>query len=406
MIKKIIIIATVVLVIFLLALVGYYFILRSNESTSTGTPLTFKSFFSFGGEVTSTTTIDTPRTPEPEPTQTANYVQKLRRLSDEPVAGMAVVDSPKGTTVRYTDKATGHIFDIELFSPEQNRISNVTGNIVYRALWGNGGNSVINQYLKDDNQTIDSYAVTFSKISTTTESTMTGTSLPSNVDAVDILGKDIFYIQPSSAGSVGFISSVDGSKVRQIWNSPIRELLAQFVTPSIIALATKPSPNINGYLYFVNTASGQVRRILGDVPGLSALVSPDATQVFYLTQGNNTVQMKIRNVANSQERSINPVTFPEKCVWSKKDIDVVYCAVPQEQVSATSLSSWYFGLVSYTDDIWKYDFANNTSNIIAHISTDGGQAIDVERLTLSQNEQYIVFINRINGTLWSLDLTK
>jgi hypothetical protein len=70
------------------------------------------------------------------------------------------------------------------------------------------------------------------------------------------------------------------------------------------------------------------------------------------------------------------------------------------------LISWYIGNISFRDDIWKYDLKNNTAVIIDNLTDESGIKIDVIKPQLSVNEKYLVFINKIDGTLWSLDLTK
>ena len=47
-------------------------------------------------------------------------------------------------------------------------------------------------------------------------------------------------------------------------------------------------------------------------------------------------------------------TLPEKCVWSKADASIFYCAVP-ENIPADNIypDVWYQGLMSFSDAIWK-----------------------------------------------------
>ena len=185
----------------------------------------------------------------------------------------------------------------------------------------------------------------------------------------------------------------------------IKELLPQFVNGRTVALTTKPEQNIPGFLYFVDTSSGGIRKILGNINGLSSLTSPDAGQVLYLTEDSDAI-LSIYNIKAKSARTLTPITFPEKCVWSKKDLNVIYCAVPRESLGGNSLISWYKGLVSFSDDIWKYDIKNNTADIAENLSAESGEPIDVVKLLLSDSEQYLVFINKRDNTLWSLDLSK
>jgi hypothetical protein len=229
--------------------------------------------------------------------------------------------------------------------------------------------------------------------------------LGDNISSVSVFGENIFYLQTYVGQSRGYISSFDGKTKKQIWLSPLDELSAQMVNANSVALTTKPYQNVPGYTYLVSVSNGSVKKILGNVYGLISLVSPDATKVLYSSQTGAST-MYLYDIKNNTSQIISPATFPEKCVWSKKDVNVVYCAVPENSIDGTSLTSWYLGEISFTDDIWKYDLKQNTASIIEHLGDDSGMQIDVIKPILSNSEQYFVFTNKIDGTLWSLDLSK
>ena len=405
--KKLIIITSVVLGLFLLALVGYYFIIQGNESSPDGPLSKFKNFFPFGGSDLPAPTSSGKENENrpPEQSSQTNFTQKLRKLSMEPVAGATILDSKAGSIVRHIEKATGHIFETELFSPRQARISNTTIPTVYDALWGNKSLSLVARYLKEDDQTIDTYSLTIKEVATSTENTISGIPFPANIKDVAAFGGNLFYLVETSDYSVGYTSSWSGAGRKQIWSSAIKELLSQYVNSRTVALTTKPEADVFGFLYFVDTSSGQVRQILGKLNSLSTLVSPDASQVLYMNQKNG-LQMSVYNLSSKSTSLLSPITFPEKCLWSSKDKNVIYCAVPKEFLGAESLVSWYKGMSSYTDDIWKYDIKNNTSSMIEDLSADSGEPIDVIKPILSDNEQYLIFINKRDNSLWSLDLNK
>jgi Tol biopolymer transport system component len=241
---------------------------------------------------------------------------------------------------------------------------------------------------------------------TTTDQTLFGFALPGNISSVSVLGETIFYLQTYSGLSQGFTSTFDGKSKKQIWQSPLSDLSAQMVNANSVALTTKPYQNVPGFAYLVSTGSGSVKKLLGNIPGLVTLVSPDATQILYSSQSDAGSQMALYNVKSGSAVAVTPATFPEKCVWSKKVATIVYCAVPENSLNGGSLTAWYMGGISWSDDIWKYDLKQNTASVIERLTNDAGQQIDVVKPALSVSEQYLVFTNKIDGTLWSLDLTK
>ncbi len=404
--KTIIITISVILIIFLLSLIGYYFIIQNNTGDTSTSGSVFKNFFPFGGNdnvenAPATTTRNEPQQNKPS----ENFTVKLRELSSEPVSGAGTLDLKAGTVVRYIEKATGHVFEVELFSPNKNRISNTTIPLVYDALWGNKNNSLVARYLDDDNQTVDTYGITVKGTGTSTEQSVLGVAFPQRIGDVSVFGTNVFYLVLSDDSSSGFVSNFDGTKKKQIWSSPLRELNSQFVNTKTVALNTKPYPDISGYLYLVDTTTGNTRRILGDIPGLSSLVSPDGSQVIYLSQ-SETVRFILWNSKAKTSIEATPATFPEKCVWSSKDSSTVYCAVPKNYIGSDSQTRWYQGLELEDDDIWKYNLKDNTSSIIENLASDAGESIDVIKPILSENEQYLIFMNKVDNSLWSLDLTK
>lgn len=402
--KKIIISISIILSIFLLALIAYYFLVSSSGNNIVANIPGFKQFFPFGGGGTEISTTTTEFPPIKEPDQTPNYTQKLRKIWALPVAGFGVIDTKAGTVVRHIERATGHIYETELFSPNQNRISNTTIPIVYNAFWSSNLNSVIIEQLAEDEENVNSYTLSI-KTGTTTENNISGSFLSDKIEDLNVLGDTVFNLQKLNTGSVGFVSAIGSNKFKQVWNSPITEVTSQFVNKNTIAITTKPHQDVPGYLYFVNTNTTQSTKILGGIYGLSTLVENDASNLIYLSELNNPT-LYLYNLKTRNESIITPTTYPEKCVWSQKDVNVVYCAVPENQLDRTSMTNWYMGLISFNDDIWKYDLKNNTSEVISNLNTDGGENIDVIKPKLSTNEQYLLFINKKDNSLWSLDLTK
>ena len=403
--KSFIILISVLLAVILGILVAYYFLLTKNNADRTGEDKGF-SFFPFGQSAPITNTPPATTTEEqPRPLENLkNFEAKLRLISNEAVAGAGLIDSKAGTVVRHIEKATGHIYETELFSPVQNRISNTTLPQVYDAIWGNKNISLVARYLKGDDETVDTYSLSL-KSSTASTTSVSAVAFPLNISDVSVFGANIFYLLETQKSSTGYVATFDGKTRRQIWNSPIREVNSQFVNANMVALTTRPEQNIPGYLYVVNTGTGSIKTLLSGILGLSALVSPDGNQALYLSQGG-AAQFYLLDQKNKLERSQSPITFPEKCVWSRKSSSVAYCAVPEENLDGSSLIYWYKGLVSFTDDIWKYDLKNNTADLIENLSVDAGRRIDVIKPLLSDNEQYLVFINKRDGSLWSLNLTK
>src|SRR3989344_3090425 len=139
-------------------------------------------------------------------------VSFLRKLHDSPVAGVyAFTKKITGTTtqdviVRYIERGLGHIYETNMSTLKEERISNETRLKIYEALWGNLGNGVVIRYLNDKGDTIQTYSMVLRDIknATTTEEgrrvESDGVFLPENISEVAISqekGDRMFYVLPT-----------------------------------------------------------------------------------------------------------------------------------------------------------------------------------------------------------------
>lgn len=403
--KFIIIVISSTLGLLLVSLLGYYFIIQNDNSNSPGIVNTIRQFIPFGGDnyvVENPTNNEGENSNEEPGIPTENFTQKIRKISSEPVSGAGLQDISAGSVLRYIEKATGHIYEVELFSPNRNRISNTTIPVVYDAIWGNNNNSIITRYLSSD-VIVDTYSINIT--STSTDNTISGIVFPEGITDVSVLGNSVFYLQEGFDGGTGYISNFPGTNRKVVWSSPLKELTSQYINSNTVTLTTKPYPNVSGFMYSINTSNGSLTKILGDIVGLSTNTSPTGNFVFYLEQDSGSRTFVFNN-KSKESVLVTPTTFPEKCVWSKEEEGIIFCAVPKEFLNGTSLTYWYLGFLSFEDSIWKYDTINNTASIVVDLTKEAGEKIDVIKPILSPNENYLVFINKIDNSLWSLDLTQ
>ncbi|MBX4189564.1 hypothetical protein KW785_03160, partial [Candidatus Parcubacteria bacterium] len=101
---------------------------------------------------------------------------------------------------------------------------------------------------------------------------------------------------------------------------------------------------------------------------------------------------------------IFPTTLAEKCVWSVKQKSVIFCSTPTNGLSAEEPDNWYQGLTHFSDNIWKFDTDNTTATLLVEPKKSFGVDLDVIRPQLSPNEDYLLFINKTDLSLWALKL--
>jgi len=363
----------------------------------------------FGAKPTEGIGEGSPTETEAEPeTGTGGVVEvalpKLRQISTLPIAGVGVFEEQttstiKQTMLKFADKTTGNIYEAIIGTLEQKKVSTTEIFGVHDAVFGERGESVALRYLKEDDKTIETFLGALPKNG---EGELVGSFLPENVLSLGVSpdGKNIFYLFSSGDGVVGINSLIDGSKKSQVFDSAFSEWAADWPNQRLISLLSKPSSRVLGYLYSLDPQNGSFEKILSGISGLTAKLSPDGKAVLY---ADNGLGLKIYDIKNKTSAGLGVKTLPEKCVWGKNNVSL-YCAVPQFLPEGEYPDSWYQGLISFSDSIWKIDAGSNTTTLLANPSASFGNNIDAIKLQLSPDGNYLFFINKKDSTLWGLGL--
>ncbi len=405
-----------IIVLIILLVTGLYFF--SSSSTQTGEPKNENSFLSslnpFGKsnlKIGQNNNTDIDKIEDNTPTATTEEIRKFNKISSMPIAGYTVFQKEKVTkefhpNIRYVSRENGNIYQTYGDDIKEEKFSNTIIPRVYEAFFGNTGKTVLMRYLKGDGSTIQTYLgnMPTEKVGVTTTSTVdiVGSFLPENISDLSISPdtSKVFYIVNNEDNATGIVLNLKDNKKTQVLSSPFTEWLTAWGGEKIQFLNTKASGVALGYLYKIeNTKIPQ--KVLGDIYGLSTLPSKDAKNILL---NNNSLALSVYNINTKNTNPISLNTHIDKCVWSKDNINI-YCAVPKNVFSATYPDAWYQGEVSFDDQIWKINIGNqNTELVFDPSSLNGGVEIDAIKLSLSQDENYLLFVNKKDSYLWQYQL--
>lgn len=414
--QNIIILITVTLLTIIGGSAYWYFVKIAPSTTPDG---------AFPGESgvrpgdTSVTPVET--TPEDTGVFTSPsgaVLPRLYELHKAPVAGVGFVETKgkKGNIVniatRYIERGLGHIYETQLSTYTESRIVNETRSRIMEALWGNNGKSVVIRFIDDKDGVVIKTRIV--NIGDSTISFARGTStvslpsnflrteevyLPDNIPfmavAEDSTDK-LFYLE----GGVGSTATFKDTSVSKIFSSAFTEWLPQFPNQNLITLTTRPSGAVPGHMFFLNPKTKVVTKILGNINGLTTQTNYDGNLVLYSETKSNTPVLSIYDTSKKEIHSLSLLTLPEKCVWSLKKTTLAYCAVPQAIQSANYPDQWYQGLVSFSDELWEIDATTFNTRRIMTPKTLGAPVLDMINLTLSSDDNFLLFMNKISGNPW------
>lgn len=320
-------------------------------------------------------------------------IPTLRRISLNPTSGATIFDTKNKTRIRYVERATGHIFETSTTTLTQQRVGNVTIPRIQRGVFVDGGDGVILQYLTED-EIIKSFYEPIPKEGEGAD----GVFLRNNITHISTnkAGNQIFSL--TSDGS-GYLSNPDGSKESRVFISPITEWLGQWVGATIF-LSTKPSNNVEGFLFKLNTKTGSITKQFS-LKGLVAIQNEDASQTFFSKSDNTATTLFVYNDSEETLVELPLKTLVDKCVWAGKT--KVYCGTPYENPQATYPDAWYQGNASFSDDLWVFDTETNIATLVYDLEAEG-RRFDMTNLMINESGNTIIFTDKKSLMLWSIAL--
>ncbi|HMP67322.1 MAG TPA: hypothetical protein PKA60_01055 [Candidatus Paceibacterota bacterium] len=361
---------------------------------------------------------------------------KLRRITNNSIAGFYLYDEvitiqeedkekeqekieEIKTNFRFIEKSTGNVFEASSKDLFTNRITNTTIPKIQEATFFNNGNGVVLRYLSQDNSIETFVANIIKKVipeddqknSESEEGTESDDDIVKDDDLAELKGifltKDIdsitksptsnsFFYTKSGKGYIFDATSPQNQRI--VLDQSITELVSEWNNRNIL-LTTKASGLAQGISFSLAPTGGQLNRLISEVSGLTTKANSNGTVILYSQIAGNSLFNFLYNTETRESSLITLSTLPEKCVWSKKNTNIIYCAQPKS-LYGTLPDEWYQGIVSFEDSMYKIDTAANTVVRIA----DFPVVLDIIEPKLSESENYIVFMNKSDLTLWSLNL--
>ncbi|MEX0919416.1 MAG: hypothetical protein WDZ64_01545 [Parcubacteria group bacterium] len=411
--KKIFITLTIVLAILALSFLGWRIFTR-DQDTSVGEVVRNVLPFGTGEGLNIPTNFE-----DPVMLNEADFLDEdgsptsnLFMLSSVPVSGMAVFEREGETIVRYIERATGHIHDAVL--PEdigedrltKIRVTNTTIPKIYEAVFRPDGGALLLRSLSEETDFVENRALTLTPPTTQSTSTenlynISSVNISNSISSVSLLVNNLIYF--SSRDGVFSTQAFNGTGLRTILTSPFRDWRVSTAGTNTL-IHNKASSISTGYAYTLNTTNGALTRVAGPHTGLIAIPSPVGNRVLYSYTEGGVTKLVSRNVQANSTYEITPATLAEKCIWSTRSVGTIFCGAPSQGVGFSEPDNWYSGNSVFLDRIWMHDTVNEVARVLIEPIRVVGLDIDLYQPMLSPSENYLVFINKIDLSLWALKL--
>ncbi|MDP3934988.1 MAG: hypothetical protein Q8Q46_02120 [Candidatus Giovannonibacteria bacterium] len=324
-------------------------------------------------------------------------VGTLIRLSDDNISSLVGVGT---TSVRYhknIPENLGHLFERRADgASEEKRISNFTIPQVLRVVWAPDAKRAVIFY-NLDNQ-IRKLLIDYS---TTTPKT---NFLPDAVSDVAFSpdSKSLAFINDSGDTQNIFTATSDFKNQRKILDNDIPGLEISWPAANTIALKTKSSYAVRGFLYAVNIGSGAFSKIAEGL-GLDAIWNKDGSGVLYSRSDadGNILNIKFLDIKTGAEKEFSVKTIAEKCAFLNTLKNIAYCGVPRlsaGRITEKQPDAWWQGKVSFQDNFVSLDTATGQNSVFVPTPTD------ITQPKLLLDDSSLLFRDKTSGNLWSLKL--
>ena len=337
----------------------------------------------------------------------------LFRLAVEPVAGAVAFNKSSSTVaVRYVDRATGHIFEVILPKDtamgalEKKRVANKTLPKIYEVYFRTDGQAVLLRSLKDDSDTVENLALTLTPPKATSTDGLYEISaavLRGDIESVAVGAGNTLYYSLKDSGSI-VSSAFNNIALKTLFSSVFTDWRLSAAGSSLI-IYTKAGSAAPGYAYTLNQTNGNLTKLLGPLNGLAVMADSSGTHIAYsYNNQNGGAGMEAKNLQTGAVIDIPLATIAEKCVWSGKNRGVIYCGSPVSEIGGNEPDNWYRGVTHFSDRIWRFDTNTEIAQILSEPKASLNMDIDASDLKLSPNEDYLIFTNKRDLSLWALKL--
>ena len=328
---------------------------------------------------------------------------RLSQVSKTPTAGLGFTGNSTSTALRFVERSTGYVLEVEPKTGVVARLTNTLIPRVYEAEVARDGR-VIERFLDGNSGAVATILGSIPAASSTAGDTLRAlvqTRLPDGIRSIAFApeGKEVFYIAPDTAdGAVGVRAASDGTKPQEIFSSPILGWQANWLQDGRIILVQNASDGVLGHAYELGKG-GSLSPLVSPTPGLTILARTSSSALIFGASSGSSLTLSAQLDKKSSISALPLRTVADKCVWSPSEQFIVFCAVPQRPTPANFLDLWHRGEVHTADAWWRVDMSAGSTELLY---SSGDIMLDVENPAIDDEGDYIAFMNAVDKSLWLL----
>ena len=318
----------------------------------------------------------------------------LVQLTTKPVAGHGFITQGSSTTDKllYAERGVGHIYEIDIATGVENRISAKTFLAVTDAVFSPDGKFVV--LVSEEG---GSTTAVIENLDSDTDY-----KIPSNATNLEFVSdNELRYTVTNQSGTTGYSFDLTEVTTDQIFSIPLTDIDIIWRTNETLAI-NKPAPRLRGALFRIN--GNEMSRIGESGYSLTAIAQQSTSSNYILTGVNldrgGVIESQVFNESTRELRPLSILAWPEKCVFNIATQNSLWCASSASELSRTSQSDWHKGLITFTDLLWKIDTISGEATLVENLVETSGRYIDVVDISVDREGSFLLFKNKLDDSLW------
>lgn len=201
-----------------------------------------------------------------------------------------------------------------------------------------------------------------------------------------------------------YTSDPDGLNSKNIFSTRSENLKIYWPAKDMMAFATSPSGLVHGSAFTkkISDLSSGLSKLASGIYGLTIKFSPKGDKVLYSQTDQYGHTPRLSLIKNEIAQNLNINTLSDKCAFAESGN--IYCAVPRVINGSLVLpDDFYKNTADFSDVFFKIDASVNRSAMLLD-PRDFKYDFNASDIIISPNEDYLIFINKKDGLLYSIRL--
>ena len=337
---------------------------------------------------------------------------RLFKISDKKTSSVFFYNDPINQgekNIRYIEIEKGHVYQNNTQVRKEIRISNTTIPYIKESVWISPTEYLL--FYKDGDEVRKSFFSKLRKkeiksISDEENYRVEGSFLPDDIVNLKLSddGEKIFYIIKNfNNGTDWFTSNKEGTNRIKVYESEIESWVPKYFSNNDgkVLIQTKPSHHYETSAFVLNTQSRNLEVLNFNKKGGQVKVLGEIENILFSGYDGGE-KYDLGFFSTDSKRQLRFEALADKCVLSNTDSDYIYCA--GGDVGRDQPDRWYLGKNNFSDQIYKINVNNGSSEFVLNYIDEDYQDFDITELKITTDDSFIYFIDKKTLLPWALDI--